>query len=650
MFAAVRVQSAPADSIEAVRVDSNTIELDGRLEEPEWLAAPKAGDFLQYEPRTGQAQSERTQFSILYDEDHIYLGVWCHDSEPELITARSMVRDGGLRDADYIYCMFDTFHDQRNGYVFAVNPTGARYDALASNNVNRNSNWDGIWEAKTHIDEDGWTCEVAIPLKSVSFDPDKEVWGFNMSRSIRRKSERGRWLNAYPEVRTSMASEAGDITGLRGLRQGLGLEFAPYVISRYRDGSSAGSDFDLDFGADIRYRITPNLSATLSYNTDFAETEVDERIVNFSRFPLFFPEKRDFFLEDSGIYTFGGLTTSSRSVGGLTAVLVPYFTRRIGLSDAGRIVPITLATKVAGRLGNYEIGVTQALLDSQEGIGDRNVMAARISRNVLEQSSVGFIGTAGDPNSSGDNYLAGSDFRFRTSSFLNDKTLAANLFALGNWADSDGDDRTSDYACGLSISYPNDILYASAKYLEIGENFDPGLGFVRRHGVRAFSAYVSLKHRPDESSWYRSVRSSYSNEFFFHLDGDLDSSEQTWTIFDMELATADELNLRLINETDQPLEAFDIVEDVVIPEGDYTWNSARATLELSGKREVWGDVGIQSGEFYDGWRTRLFGDVQWNPSRHFGIGIDYQYNDVDLDHGDFEAHIAAASMQWNFTP
>jgi len=296
------------------------------------------------------------------------------------------------------------------------------------------------------------------------------------------------------------------------------------------------------------------------------------------------------------------------------------------------------------------VGFTHALLDSQDGIGDKNVIATRMSRNVLEQSSVGLLATAGDPNSAGDNYLAGGDFRYRTTSFLNDKTLSADFFALGNWVAPEDGERGSDYAYGLSLSYPNDILWASARYLEIGDSFDPALGFVRRQGVRAFSTYASLKHRPEEGSWYRSVQTAYSNEHFFRMNGALDSGSHTWTVFDMELNTADELSFRLENETDRPFESFDIVDGITVPAGDYTWNSGSFAMTLSGKRPIWGEFGVQAGEFYDGWRTRFFTDLQWNPNRHFGIGIDYQYNDVDLDHGDFEAHVAALGMQWNFTP
>ena len=311
-------------------------------------------------------------------------------------------------------------------------------------------------------------------------------------------------------------------------------------------------------------------------------------------------------------------------------------------------MPITLASKLAGRVGEYELGVTHALLDNGDSLGD-NVLAARVSRKVLEQSSVGMIATAGDPNSINDSYLLGGDFRYRISNFLEDKTLTANVFALGNWIDGEGK-TSSDYAYGVNVSYQNDIVWASSKYLEIGDAFSPSLGFVRRKGVRAFANYISLKHRPEDSTWYRDVRTSYSNEFFFKLDGSLDSGEHAWTLFNMELASADEVSFRLQNDIDHPSEDFEIVDGNVIPAGDYSWNSGRLMLELAGKRPVWGELGVQSGEFYDGWRTRYFAELQWNPNRHFGFGMDYQLNDVDLDSGDFEAHVAAVTLDWNFTP
>ena len=288
-------EPAGKPSIRAIQVETGPT-IDGQLDESVWLQAPAAGPLWQYDPATSEAMSEKTLFRILYDKDYLYIGVWCYDSDPGAINARVMQRDNrSIYSDDYLYMALDTFHDQRNGYIFVVNPNGARYDQIVSNNIFLNSNWDGVWQAGASIDSEGWKAELAIPFKSLSFDPKETTWGFNISRSISRKVERGRWTGAKPNLHTYHVSQAGDIVGLRGLRQGLGIELSPYLLGRWRDQGNS-SNASADFDTDARYRITPNLSATLSYNTDFAEAEVDQRQLNFTRFPLFFPERRAFFL------------------------------------------------------------------------------------------------------------------------------------------------------------------------------------------------------------------------------------------------------------------------------------------------------------------------------------------------------------------
>lgn len=623
-------------SVRALKLDE-PLTVDGRLTEDAWQQAEKGKGFRQYDPGRGTPATERTEFAVAYTEDHLYIGVWCYDSVPGGVLARTMNRDRVFTGSDFIYLFLDTFHDQRNGYVFAINPTGAQSDALITNNTERNFDWDGIWESKVQITDEGWFAEIAIPFKTVSFDPAGTTWGFNMSRRIRRKNESIRWTGWKDELRTHMAVEAGDITGLTGMKQGLGLEFSPYSSGRFLD-TDAGEKFDWEVGADLRYRITPSFSATLSYNTDFAEAEVDQRVVNFTRFPLFFPEKRDFFLEDSGIYNFGRGSSS----------LLPYFTRRIGLSD-GKQVPIRLATKLAGRLGKYDIGFTHALLDGAGGSGNTSVMAGRVSRRIFDQSSIGLIGTIGDPDADLENYVGGLDFKFRTNEFLGDKILALTLFGLGNHAEQAGGGESSDYAYGLSLQYPNNEWQWALAYQEIGEDFDPALGFVRRTGTRMPSASVAWQHRPGGTSWYREFSIGAEAEFFYQTTGGLDSGQIAFIPFDLEFESADELTLRVTRDFDRPLQDFEI-GGVTIPAGEYVWNKARLAYETTSRRPVWVEVALQAGEFYDGTRTVIGTDTEWNANEHFRFNVEYQYNMIDLRGGSFDAHVAALRLNWNVTP
>jgi hypothetical protein len=636
LLAAESLWAETKPSIVALRIDEPLV-IDGRLDEEAWQKAEKGGGFRQYDPGRGTPATERTEFAIVYNQDHFYLGVWCYESDPGGVMARSMNRDRVFTGSDFLYLFLDTFHDQRNGYVFAVNPTGAQSDALITNNVERNFSWDGIWTSKTQITEEGWFVEIAIPFKTLSFDPGATVWGFNISRRIRRKGEAVRWTAWRDEVRTHNAVEAGDVTGLHGMRQGRGVEFSPYTTGRYRDGNS-GDGFTGEAGANLRYRITPSFSATVSYNTDFAETEVDQRLVSFSRFPLFFPEKRDFFLEDSGIYNFGSGASS----------LLPYFSRRIGLSD-GMIAPIQLATKLAGRLGDYDVGFTHALLAEQGGLDQQNVLAARVSRRVFEQSSVGVIATAGNPSAELANYVGGVDFKFRTNQLAGDKIFAADVNALGSFSEGAGGGEQGDYAYGVNLYYPNEIWDSELHYLEIGTNFNPALGFVPRRGIRSLEYELGRTWRSQKRSWFRTWEVGGAVEMITRTSGELDSARIAFTPLDLELESTDEITLRITHDLDWPRKGFELA-DVMVPAGQYSWTKARLAVETTSTRPVWVEAALQTGEFYDGWRNVLESEVEWNPSKHFRFNLHYQYNQVDLSGGHFDAHVGSLGMNWNVTP
>ena len=639
-------EPAGKPSIRAIQVETGPT-IDGQLDESVWLQAPAAGPLWQYDPATSEAMSEKTLFRILYDKDYLYIGVWCYDSDPGTINARVMQRDNrSIYSDDYLYMALDTFHDQRNGYIFVVNPNGARYDQIVSNNIFLNSNWDGVWQAGASIDSEGWKAELAIPFKSLSFDPKKTTWGFNISRSISRKVERGRWTGAKPNLHTYHVSQAGDIVGLRGLRQGLGIELSPYVLGRWRDQGNS-SNASADFGTDARYRITPNLSATLSYNTDFAEAEVDQRQLNFTRFPLFFPERRAFFLEDSGVFEYGGLTTSSRTRG-LSRPVLPFFSRRIGRNILGSSVPILLAAKIAGRHGKTSMGFIDAVLEDHQGLGMQNTFAGRVARDVFEQSSIGMISTAGNPNASTDNMVFGPDFRYRTAGVGNGQVFEANLFALGSH--SDGSKNPAGHAYGASLAYPNDFFRAHAQFVEISEHFDPALGFVQRKQTRGYYTYASINPRPERPEWLRQYRMAYSTEHYTDLQNRLETALHRITPLWLEFNSGDELYLSVDRQFDGPREPFTILDTIDIPRGEYWWNQYRLGAEFATRRKLSGDITASMGDFYTGNRWRLGSGINYYPWKRLSLGMDYDYNQITLGPQSSGAHIGAGRVVVNFTP
>ena len=646
-----RKEPVEKPTIAAVKVDEPPV-VDGVLDEAAWSKAEAGGPLYQYDPFTGLEMTERTEFRFLYDDDSLYMGIWCWETEPEKITARMMARDDDLFNDDFVFVVFDTFRDKRNGYNFVVTPLGARRDALISGNTRLNDDWDTIWIARASRDELGWYVELQLPFKSVAFDPNSDTWGFNISRNIKRKSERGRWTGARPDIRTYYVAEAGALTGLRGLQQGIGLDLVPYVLGRY-DVDKVSDDTDLtgDFGVDVRYRITPNLTASLSYNTDFAETEVDERQVNFTRFPLFFPEKRDFFLEDAGIFEFGGLQrrTSRRSLrtGIRPPEFLPFFSRRIGLSPEGEVVPILSAAKLTGRIGDWNIGLLDAVLDSHDDLDEKNAFVGRISRNIFEQSTVGILTTVGDPNSNQRNALGGADFKYRTTSLLGTNVLEANAFALGSYTANAGDEVSA--AWGGRISLPNDLYLAEVEFFEIGKDFNAALGFVPRKGIRSYGSAVGYQPRPEPVDFIRQLSFIYRNQHVTNLSNELETAIHTFTPVLILFESFDELFFQSVYEFDAPEADFEISEAVVIPQGKYWWLSHTAGFETASKRMVHGSFEYTFGEFYTGDRQRFRVTLDAFPWKHLGVGLSYTINQVRLPEGNFDTRLAAARMQWNIT-
>ncbi len=304
------------------------IEVDGVLDEAAWKSAAKIGELVQRQPATGQAPSERTEVVLLRDENHLYVGVYAYDAEPDRVIGTQMMRDGSLAADDRIELLLDTFRDQRSAFYFATNPAGALVDGLAFANGQLNTDWDAIWQVRTSRTTDGWVAEFAIPFKSLSFPAGQDVWGFNVARSIYRKLEDDRWSGARLDTQFLQVSEAGEITNLDGLTQGIGLDLRPFLAGRWLSVSGREDDFTGKPGLDLFYSITPSLRLTATFNTDFGETEVDARQINLTRFSLLFPEKRAFFLEGAGVFSFaehgpGNARRHSRHRSGCLSVLQP---------------------------------------------------------------------------------------------------------------------------------------------------------------------------------------------------------------------------------------------------------------------------------------------------------------------------------------
>ena len=647
---AIRLERGHKPEIKAYRVE-NPPRIDGILDDDAWRNAEVAGPLIQYRPKTGVPMDQQTEFRVAYDNTKIYVAVWCWDSEPDRIVSRYMRRDDSMRPDDYVIISLDTFNDQRNGYWFRFNPNGTRQDGIVSNNSNINIRWDGIWDVKTKRTDEGWFAEVAFPLNTFSFDPDSTEWGMNLTRNLKRLDQRGIWSSPRASIRSYYMAEAGTIKGLSGLKQGLGLELNPYILGKETENRETGeSEFDFDWGGDFRYRITPKMSATLSYNTDFAAAETDTRQVNLTRFSLFFPEKRRFFLEDAGVFTFGGLEGRVRRGARTSPVFLPYFSRRIGLNSSGTVVPLIGAGKLSGRIGDIDIGVIDAVIDSSSELDSQNVFVGRATKQVLDQSTVGVIMTHGDPNSDYDNLLLGSDFRYLSNNFLDKYRLEANAFVLGTQSDDPDFDDSLAPSFGGNVIIPADEFEIDGSFLQIDENFNPSMGFAPRRGIRRFASVLTYQPRPDAIEWLRQYFLIYEGEYVTNLSNELESSRHELTPLSFMFESSDSFYARYENSYDALVADFEISDGVVIQAGDYDWNRGILGFQTATKRTVSMEQEFSFGNFYDGDRTESKTEVNYLPSKHFGTTLGYTRQNVNLPGGDFSVKLASFTALVNITP
>jgi hypothetical protein len=638
--AAIFGSYATAGRAVAVRTSTPPV-LDGRLDEATWDQAFPLTELRQFQPKPGQPLSERTELLILYDAEYLYLGIRCHDRKPSGIVGRGMQRDGSVLQGDHVQFFFDTFRDKRNGYAFAVSPDGGRWDALVSNTFTVNSDWNGIWECRSRIDAIGWTSEVRIPFATLNFDESSEAWGFNFSRWIARHAEGGRWVAPRPEVATYYAGNAGTLAGLSGIGRGLGLQATPYLLTRHRFRRFGNDSTEFENGLDLQYRLTPSLNGTLSLNTDFAETEVDQLQLNFSRFPLFFPEKRAFFLQDSGIYEFAGLNQGT---------VIPYYSRRIGLDPQGQPVPIVAAGKISGRAGPYELGFTSALLDSTATTDSTPVFVGRATRPVNGNTTVGILATSGDPRSGADNHLGGFDLRYQRSDLFGDQTLVANAFALATETSPETGKDFSGHAVGLGISYPGDRINISAQASEISGGFDPALGFIERNDVRILESSWRYLLRPESQSgpqWFSFV---YANKFYTDLDSNPVTSSHSVFPLAVRLRSDDEVSLGFTRTSDRTFFPFTIPGGSTIAPDEYDMTTFNARVTFADRRVLSGNLTGDWGDFYGGNWIRAGANLWWNPDPRLTLGLNYEWNEFVMPDTTIDSQIVSLWFVTRFNP
>jgi hypothetical protein len=629
-----RPQEVSRPSIAGVTA-SGPIHVDGRLDEGAWSEADSIGSLFMIEPVVNGKPTFPTVVKILLTAKNIYLGIRCYDDDPEKIVAFSKARDSELEDEDYLKIILDTYRDGRNGYIFAINPFAARYDALVSRNgESENPNWDGAWDARTQVNSNHWSAEIRIPISTLTYNKKLDSWGLNIERRIQRFLEVNRWSGISMDYTIGQTRHAGLLSDLPGFNPGIGLTPRVSMVGKATQEATDEATYDFKPSLDITQRITTDITAQLTVNTDFAETEVDSRQTNLTRFPVLYPEKRQFFLEGADIYDFG--ISLGRS-------LIPFYSRRIGLYQ-GNEVPIMWGGKINGKVKNTHFG---SLFTQTRAVDDvvpaSNMGVLRVKQNIWKESSIGMIATMGDPGHLSQAWTAGVDFTYQTSTFGSGKNFLVGTWAMLNSREDLSGDKS---AMGFKIDYPNDLWDWFIQYRHIGDAFDPSLGFVSRKGINSYETKVDFKPRP-ESRTIRQYQFQIMPSLYTDLDNQWESYGISMTPLNAQFESGDQAEFNLQPQGEYLKEAFEISEGVVIEPGGYHWMRYRLEASSASKRAINGMAAYELGSFYGGKLDQIELQLNWRLMSFLILEFAYENNIARIPAGDFNKELISTRAAIN---
>ncbi len=654
--AATTANSAPSTpqlnfvrpTVSAARISSaEAPKIDGDLSDPAWAKATVIEQFHQKQPNPGAPPTERTVLRVMYDENNLYFGVYNYDSQPDAIIARSMQRDGPLYTADSIVIQLDPFRTRHSAFSFEVGASGGRTDEIELNNTLELVPWNAIWEAKVRRVPDGWVAEVAIPFRSVSYDPDQTVWGFDFSRRIRHKNERIYWSSVSPTLPFTDISQNGDLTGIAGINTGLGLDLQVYGALRMRHDWQLLPDDGLGphfaTGGNAFYKITPALTNTLTVNPDFSDAPLDIRQVNTTRFGLFTPETRDFFLQDVPTFDFGGHNFARNSNDNSNNNGRPFFSRNIGLVR-GVPVPLRVGDKISGEVGGFEVGALSVLTGPTSFSPGQVLSVLRVRHPILSESKVGFIVTNGDPTGLTRNTVAGADYQYRDSNFLGRYILESE----GLYERSSSSTAGNDDAAALSVNFPNEPWGGDFILKQVGRNFSPALGFVNRTGI---GETLGTAYHLDR------YRNTYLNQLEFGSDWDLvtslgnhleSRSNDVYTR--MASFIGDQIILKFINAYEDVPARFFLPHSVPIFPGRYEWNNVDARLQTFDGRPLRLDWEVMCCSFYNGNEVYSNLQIAFRPNRFFEFDPQWIATFIHEPTGSVDIHILSLDSIITFIP
>lgn len=659
-------QPSELPTTRAVRVDGGVI-LDGVLNEAFWDDISPATDFTQRYPNEGAAASEKTEVRFAFDDDYLYIGILCYDAQPELIVTTQNRRDGELDNTDSVQILIDTFGDGQLAVIFGTTPTGIEFDAQVTKAgqsrggggpprsgggggggaqqggaASMNLNWDAVWNVESQITDRGWESEMRIPFSTLRYSPgDDLTWKLNVTRNIRRHNEEVYWSPISRAFTLSQLELAGSLFGIEAATH-RSLQVLPYVLGGVSKDytTAAGVDWEGDAGLDLKYTLAPTVTLDVTVNTDFAQVEVDDEQINLTRFSLFFPEKRPFFLENAGMFEFGSPREAEL-----------FFSRRIGLDEDRNSVPIDVGVRLSGKAGKYQFG----LLDMQtrrvdERAPANNYAVARVSRELANRSSIGVIAVsrqatssvAGFPNQEDSNLSFGADANFGIGQYAN----IFNYISKTNTPGLVG----GDIAGATNFSYDDATNQIGFGYLQIGENFNPEVGFVRRVALRKPSVSYRRRFFFDNNKYIRSIEPHMSiNQWYTISSNDKESAFQHFH-FTTRQPGGGQLGVAFNRSFERLDVPFEVNPGIFIPVGRYDFEEVAFNYSSDPSRMFFVEADYAFGDFYDGSLINYSAGLGYRPSAKISLVSTYNKNKIKLDYGDFDTELIGMRFNWSFTP
>jgi hypothetical protein len=627
--------------VAAVRI-TEPIVVDGALDEAAWARAEPAVDFYQQFPDEFGPATERGEVRFLFDDEMLYIGAMMYDREPARLIIDSLRRDFSNFQSDSFLIVIDTFLDRRTGYGFVTNAGGAQRDVQSTDNGRRNdANWDGVWFTRSRVLDNGWSTEIAVPFKTLRFPPGTEQeWGLNLQRVIRRKNEFATWSPVPRQFSHYAVSYAGLLTGISGVKSGSDLRITPFTTGQFTTGRSPARDWsgDGDAGVDLKWGMTSSLLLDASYRTDFSQVEADEQQINLTRFSLFFPEKRQFFLESPASFQvgLGAVETQRRD-------LVPFFSRRIGLSSTGQPIPVIGGLRLTGRAAGNGIGLLSMQTDEFEGEPGANFTAARVGRNLGDGATVGaFYFGRETTGTRGFNRVSGLDLRLAPTG-----ALEMEAFAMR----SETDAGAGDWAGRTSLLFDTNAHRARLGLVHVGDAFRHDLGFVRRRGIATFFGGYERVFRPANT---RALMREHIVGVEFDATGN-DRYDQSLTrigglTYGLQFRDGGTLNAR-INTTYERLDApFAVGPVLQIDPGEHSFETTVIDYRSDQSAMVSVNAALESGEYWTGSQRLASGGLRFRLNEHVAASATLARNMVDLPEGTFAASLARFRLDWSFTP